>query len=86
MGIVQSIQTNINNEVTGVEVLKGKTREIVKRHASTIIPLLSIEDSLGSGDTGMELDVKAHPPDYKQRPKRKAALQSRQKTKDILNQ
>ena len=32
--------TNDNGEVTGAIVMKGKTRELVKRHSSTIIPVL----------------------------------------------
>ena len=37
---VNELLTNINNEVTGATVLKGGTREIVKRHSSVLIPLL----------------------------------------------
>jgi hypothetical protein len=42
MGIVKDIQRNVQNEVTGVTVLKGKTNEVVKRHVNSLIPLMSL--------------------------------------------
>ena len=44
MGIIKSVTVNSLNEVTGVEVMKGDTREVVKRHITTIIPLLSVRE------------------------------------------
>ena len=41
MGIVKKLQLNSSNEVTGATILKGN-KETVDRHASSIIPLLSI--------------------------------------------
>ena len=41
MGIVTDILVNHNGEVTGATILKGKTREVTKRHSSNIIPILS---------------------------------------------
>ena len=38
MGIIRSIVKNNMDEVTGVEVFKGDTKELVKRHVNTIIP------------------------------------------------
>ena len=40
MGIVKKITFNEGGEVTGAIILKGSTREEVKRHANSIIPLL----------------------------------------------
>ena len=85
MGIIRSVQTNINQEVTGVKVMKGKTRGIIKRHVSTIIPLLSIEENLTSDDSRIKFDVKSHPPETNSTKLRKAAIQSREKTRIILN-
>ena len=39
MGIVQKVYVNSIDEVTDIEVLKGKTGEVVKRHVSSVIPL-----------------------------------------------
>ncbi|XP_068237328.1 uncharacterized protein [Palaemon carinicauda] len=71
MGRIKEIVKNINNEVTAVKVFKGKTGEILKRHSSSIIPLLSVPSD----------DEKQGVPDTKNvhivssRPKRKAAIQ-----------
>ena len=79
--LVKELQVNIHNEVTGVTVLKGKTREKVKRHISSIILLLRkdeiprIEEKTPSSD-----DKKFEENPTKQpREKRKAALNSRKK-------
>ena len=41
MAIVRQVVTNSRNEVTGVTLFKGKTKEVVKRHVSSVIPLLT---------------------------------------------
>ncbi len=41
LGVIKEIQVNTLNEVTGALVLKGKTKELVKRHSSSIIPILT---------------------------------------------
>ena len=46
MGIIRSLVKNDMGEVTGVEVFKGETKELIKRHINTIIPLLTL-----SGDS-----------------------------------
>lgn len=45
MGIIKKITVNSLDEVTSAEVLKGKNKEIVHRHSSTIIPLLRSDKS-----------------------------------------
>ena len=83
--VVKDIVTNDMNEVTGAVVMKGKTRELLKRHSSTLIPLLSKNEMYN-----LEVDEKNLPdPDstnvwYKERPKRKAARESEIKTRNIL--
>ena len=41
LGIVQNVISNTLGEVTSVEVRKGKSVEILKRHVSSLIPLFS---------------------------------------------
>ena len=45
MAIVTDIITNTNNEVTSIILRKGKTRETVKRHVSSLTPILSAPES-----------------------------------------
>ena len=81
LAIVKEIIVNDLNEVTGAIVFKGKTRELVKRHASTLIPLLRIgeNDHVESDQLEVnDLEISDSPPP------RKAAIISRQKTKAIL--
>lgn len=62
MGLVKEVQTNDLGETTCASVLKGATGEIVKRHASVLIPLLKLReqnnDTLssaeGRGSTSLE--------------------------------
>ena len=79
IGRVKEVITNINDEVTGVKVLKGKSGEILKRHISSIIPLLSAIE-----DTGQRQEVGSDNNQLRKPPKRQAAIQSAQKTRDIL--
>ena len=44
MGRVKSVVTNELDEVTGAHIMKGKTREVVKRHSDAIIPLLRMSE------------------------------------------
>ena len=87
MGIVKEVQTNIKDEVTGAKILKGKTKELVKRHVSSLIPLLSVAETtpqIGSDSlekvNNQELDLKA---DSKKKNVRKAAIASTEKTKQL---
>ena len=41
MAVVKSVDTNSLGEVTSAVVMKGKNREEVFRHSTTLIPLLS---------------------------------------------
>ncbi|XP_068226482.1 uncharacterized protein [Palaemon carinicauda] len=80
MGRIKEIVKNINNEVTAVKVFKGKTGEILKRHSSSIIPLLSVpsdDEKQGVPDTKNVHTVSS-------RPKRKAAIQGAAKIHQIL--
>ena len=45
MARIIKVYSNDLEEITNVEVLKGSTREIVKRHISSIVPLLTYEET-----------------------------------------
>ena len=81
LAIVRDISTNNLGEVTGVTVFKGKTREVVKRHGSTIIPLLqSGTDDLKESDKGLSQNIT-----NLKRPTRKAATIGGAKTRAMLS-
>ena len=81
LAIVRDVLVNNLGEVTGAIVFKGKTRELVKRHASTIIPLLQTNDAdyLSESNNGHSNFV-----EDKKRPTRKAAIVGRAKTQAML--
>ena len=90
MGRVINVTTNANNEVTGAEIMKGKTRERVFRHSSVLIPLLTSQDtpngeSLDSQIPSPSLQVDAEKQNLtSNRPKRKAAVLSENRTRTVL--
>lgn len=80
LAIINSVITNDLGEITGAIVKKGRTNELVKRHSSTLIPLLE------SNTKHVENDNSKFPNENKnQRPTRKAALKSRDLTLAMLN-
>ena len=84
MAIVKELEINSNGEVTGVTLLKGKTKETVKRHISTLIPYLEVKDSEECGnistcDDGNDNDT------VEPRVRRNAAILSEQRTREHLN-
>ena len=86
MWIVKDIIKNEMGEVTAAVIRKGSNREIVKRHSSTLIPLLD-----SNLDFNSEPDSNSHSvPDVNishstPRVKRKAAIKSTALTRQILN-
>ena len=76
---VTKIYSNILDEVTDVEVLKGRTEEVVKRHVTSVIPYLRCEPP---DDDCSESEKSAVKTDS--RPSRAAAIASRQLTKHML--
>ena len=46
MGRIVGVEENNLGEVTSARVIKGGTREVVYRHATSIIPLMSLEDEI----------------------------------------
>ena len=79
LGIVKEITHNDNGEVTGALVMKGKSRELVKRHSSSIIPLLR-NDNVNTSTPQQIVDPNSNRP-----PSRRAALDSRERTRLMLN-
>ena len=82
LGKVMKVYHNINNEVTNLEVLKGKSGEITKRHISSVIPFLKVDDSSDADSPEFPEMFPSCP--LADRPQRLAAQSSRQKTRDIL--
>ena len=73
--------TNDNGEVTGAIVMKGN-KEIVKRHSSSLIPILSVDEYDNAPRKSCNNKHIKTNNDRKILPKRKAAEKSREK---ILN-
>ena len=81
MGIIKDVTVNSLGEVTGAKILKGSTKELVKRHSSVIIPLLSNDDP-SDIEPVIEQDNKAQ---VKKLPEREAAKKCRIRNKLILD-
>ena len=92
MGIVKKTVCNEMGEVTGAIVMKGKTRELLKRHSSTLIPLLMVSDDPDLDDVdqkpGCSGDLTNERSDTDQvalnRPRRQAAIDSEQRTSAVF--
>ena len=80
LGLVKSVEININDEVTGATIKKG-TGEMVKRHVSSLVPLLQFHND-------SKLPVNDVLPDsskfsgVKARPTRAAAAEALQRIRD----
>lgn len=87
MGIVQSVTKNCLQETTDVCLLKGATREVVRRHVSSLIPLLKSSE-LQTGEAAAEDSGPEKERNWTSiggvRPKRSAALQSAKKTARLV--
>jgi hypothetical protein len=84
MGVIRDVIVNVNNEVTGATVLKGKTRELTKRNVSCLIPLLSVDSESSVVDS--EKDFESTMPTRRANPSRKTAIESRKKTANMLEE
>lgn len=99
MAVVKEIKININDEVTDAVLLKGKNREVVKRHVTSLIPILTYKEMSPTSNQIVQSDLHSgsneashdHPDcalntnRKKGRLKRKAALKSIEKTRKILS-
>ncbi|XP_068224998.1 uncharacterized protein [Palaemon carinicauda] len=79
MGIVKKVKLNDLDEVTDIEVFKGASRETVRRHVTSVIPLLSPV----TNDSEEKVDIKEDSSTH-QRKKREAAVISEARTRDML--
>ena len=82
MGIVREIRKNALGEVTSALVMKGKNREKVFRHATSIIPLLTfnqMEDHVTTSADNTEGEISV-------RSKRKAHTLAKSKIKNLCNE
>ena len=86
MAKVESVQVNDLGETTGAVLVKGN-RERVKRHATSIVPLLKASEfnmSVPAGSTAAEEGGSQPEVPQACRPKRRAAIVSELQTKKIL--
>ncbi|XP_064089863.1 uncharacterized protein LOC135203822 [Macrobrachium nipponense] len=87
LGIVKDIEENDLGETTGAIILKGKTREVIKRHVTTLIPYLTVVPDASyhsdneDNQSSRRLSINESSP---QRTPRKAAIRSRNLTKLML--
>lgn len=84
MAIVKSVVENIHGEVTGATVLKGTTKELVKRHSSTLIPLLTKSETSFKISEDLQNTSDSVSDNFRKPSTRKAAITSRQKTRAIF--
>lgn len=84
IGIVTDTITNVLGETTGISVRKGVSREIVKRHVNSVVPLLQLKGSnvATESNAGEESVKKKENIQNATRPKRKSA----EKAKDLIKQ
>ena len=84
LGIVKTITKNELDEVTSVEVLKGKTRERVARHVTSIVPLLSLEKEYNDDQQcNNTLNEQSHA-GYRSKARRAAAVKAAERNKGLL--
>ena len=83
MGLVKELQVNDLGETTGATVFKGLTRELVKRHASVLIPILACEDS--NKPPSSTDRASSAPSSTRRRRRRQAAEVSEERTRHILS-
>ena len=89
MAIVKDTKVNNLGEVTEVKLLKGRSREVIRRHVTSLIPILSHKETTSGKEEMVKVDTveKQDLPKggrMNTMPRRKAAVASEQKTKIIL--
>ena len=85
LGIVRDLQVNSLNEVTGAIVFKGSTKELLKRHSSTLIKLLSSNHAESSNNSASSTnDLEQSGLSENLRSRRKAADACIARNKELL--
>jgi len=82
MAIVKSVEVNVNGEVTNAWLKKGKTSEIIQRHATSIIPLLRLKTDEVSENDRVVTEVNDTSRDRP--PRRATAVSSQRITRQLL--
>ena len=82
MAVVKSVSQNFLGEVTDIEAFKGKTKELVRRHVASVVPLLKPSHNSDQATRDSYTEIPLH---YNKPPKRKAAKISSLKTKEIFD-
>ena len=86
LAIVQEVFTNDIGETTHAIVFKGRTRRLVKMHASQLIPYLEVKsEDLPPNFKKVNAECSPEEDDKPIRPQRQAAILSQIKTRDILS-
>ena len=86
LGIVEKVTTNQIGEVTDTLILKGSTKERIRRHPTVLIPLLqSKEVNDNSEKQSLPVDKVQESSPSKPKSRRLAALKSRERSRMILN-
>ena len=83
MGIVREVIINNLGEITNAVIMKGSTRESVKRHVSTLIPIL--EDTVPIKDETIYDSPDTNLTKLEPKPTRKAAVACRERIKNIFS-
>ena len=85
MGIVRKLQVNSLGEVTGATLMKGKNREMIKRHVSSLIPLLGKKEYVNEEPRrSPKPNISKDNSQENARPKRKTALKCNEKVKSLI--
>ena len=81
MGLVKKVEVNSLGEVTEATILKGRSRELIRRHSSVLIPILSAREEVVSDNEANISDSSEATKVKRKNPKRKAAVVSSELTK-----
>ncbi|XP_068247871.1 uncharacterized protein [Palaemon carinicauda] len=85
MAVVKETVINTIGETTNAILLKGRTRELVKRHVSSLIPILSVNEMhVNSDQSGISV-ITDDSFQIVNKVRRKAAMESESRTKNMLN-
>ncbi|XP_068247876.1 uncharacterized protein [Palaemon carinicauda] len=86
MAVVKETVINTIGETTNAILLKGRTRELVKRHVSSLIPILSVNEMhVNSDQSGISV-ITDDSFQIVNKVRRKAAMESESRTKNMLNE
>lgn len=88
MGIIKKLNFNSLGEVTSALIMKGKNRETVFRHSSSIIPLLEVESDADTdgmdGESSSSETISSSPPIPYERTLRKSSATARKNIQSLI--